>query len=147
MDTSINEKYFNIFSAYSKAQVMTPYDQAPFDIVSVGKTNLVLSGDFSGGTNNVSQTGSARYEDCKLCLKPRSKITDDDAFDLAKIIHTSRYDAYIPREILIKDVKRNVNRASRHLTQPETDFFRLRCYDCGFMDIPSVIEAGYAVEK
>ena len=92
---------------------------------------------------------------CKLILKHLSKITDEDAMEVAKIL----YDKYVSEEEekyrivtyaalggdFIKTLYKTPLTCDKIISI--IDFLRSRGYDCGHGQIPSLLEAGLAVEE
>lgn len=105
----------------------------------------------------------------KLLLTPLSQISDEDAIEVAKIAGITEIAGGVIRGngvIVIHSPsgrKLSVyhNAGSKHVSirikdkgydvidgaQNIYDFLRSRGYDCGFSEIPSLIEAGIAIDK
>ena len=133
----------------------------------------VLFGDWSGGTNpELSCESYSDWDDIKLILTPLNKISDADAIEVAKIACAFDSDKH---DWKLEIGERNENGISiqvasnwvikiydGHTITAEmcaglympvlniygiTDFLRSKAYDCGYMHIPSLIQAGIAVDK
>lgn len=117
--------------------------------------------------------GDSLYSDFKLLLTPLSAITNEDAIEVAKILSKDRFNtnpSYIPvierkqdriyiwtggygvcvimhtREINWGIVPDKITASISSLLEAY-DYLRSKGYDCGYLHIPSLIAAGYAVDK
>lgn len=89
--------------------------------------------------------------DSMLTLTPLSKITDEDAIEVAKVCAyfngSDNHRADIGRAI-IKNVTGKNGRIKHYPNIIKAfDLLRSKGYDCGFRHIPSLIEAGLAIDK
>lgn len=119
----------------------------------------------------------AEYSECQLLLTPLSKISDEDAVEVAKIIiddednlsiiKVDRESSFCTKVLLkankatyldvlvftndgnvdLTDAKGKDLNACHLLWSRLTDYLRSKGYDCGHGSIPSLIAAGVAVEK
>lgn len=111
--------------------------------------NNELSSDVKNAIDNLN---NLRYKDFKLILIPLSDITDNHALEVAKILENDIVLEW-GEELAIEMGKRIVNDMfkfpKRHLDKYIylLDYLRSKSYDCGYMNIPSLIQAGYAIKK
>ncbi len=89
------------------------------------------------------------YEDIKLALTPLSDITDEDAIEVAKMFDASAPTIIFGRSVIsyITDmvVKPSWFNPDYDVVRSAFDVLRGLGYDCGYANIPSLIEAGIAV--
>lgn len=153
---------FEICCKYPNAKYLHPCDRNPFEFRGFKHSTddtqaikekffVVLYGDWSGGTNPQYSTTSHTYiSDCKLVLTPLTKISDEDAIEVAKIydknceykihnktVQITDYKVIIPRAV---GVERYVNghymgyeplasfRDGYNIEQ--IDYLRSRGYNC-----------------
>jgi len=111
--------------------------------------NNELSSDVKNAINNLK---NIRYKDFKLILIPLSDITDNHALEVANILENDIVLEW-GEELAIEMAKKIVNDMFkfpiRHLEKYIylLDYLRSKSYDCGYMNIPSLIQAGYAIKK
>jgi len=106
---------------------------------------------YSADTGQVEYWALKEHNDCdwgkmfdyQLILTPLSKISDEHALVLADILYGDQ--AYKMYEMMKTDLKTQWK--TRALTSESVDFLRLKGYDCGFASIPSLIDAGIAIEE
>lgn len=88
--------------------------------------------------------GTGEYE--TFSIIPLSAMTDGDAIYIAQNIlgYTEGYHEYF-----VETGKRYLSKNSNYMdTDREViDYLRSRGYDCGYADIPSLIDAGLAIDK
>lgn len=168
MKEANNELKRRIFDTYSNCLVQHPCDNSGFikyrgvrfvaDVFKGSGLKPVLFGDWSGGTNpEYSAESHCDWDDCKLILKRIETISKEDAIEVAKIISP---DKNISDCIDDEWQKSFVNTIGNNLAKlypirclAMWDLLRFKDYDCGYFDavtssyIPSLIDAGYAVEK
>lgn len=86
-----------------------------------------------------------------LLLKPLSAISDEDALKLGKMygweVEGNPFggDITLPDEDVIKLIKYHAE--DMQFSHKEIDTLRGWGYDCGYAEIPSLIEAGIAIKK
>lgn len=87
-----------------------------------------------------------KYKTYQLTLTPLSKITDEDAVYIAQSI-LGYSDGY--HEYFVETGKRYLSKNSNYMDTDREVIDKLRewGYDCGYGDIPSLIEAGIAIDK
>jgi hypothetical protein len=106
-----------------------------------------VSGDYLSFKPNGNHNTDALHT--KPILTPLSKITDDDAVEVAKIAQC-RYQAIesiiiAGRELVTIYINRQTNVSALSWCQI-IDFLRSKHYDCGYLHISSLIKAGLAVK-
>lgn len=87
--------------------------------------------------------GSFPISDCQLILTPLAKISDEDAVEVCKFLYTNPALCNPERGKIVATV------GEWHSTRRGVeiiDFLRSRGYDCGHSSIPSLIQAGIAVD-
>ena len=76
----MNKKIEDYLCYYIGQEVSHPSDKAPFKLVGITEHGMPrITGDFSGGTHNVSQTGTVYISDIKLRLRPLSDMAREEA--------------------------------------------------------------------
>lgn len=96
------------------------------------------------------------YHSCwpfKLLLKPLSKISDEDAMMCSGIIgeeipddyDLSSEEAKQAVKVFGQTLQKNLHKDDGGVTPRLLDFLRSRGYDCGYQNIPSLVEAGIAI--
>jgi hypothetical protein len=87
---------------------------------------------------------------CKPILTPLSDITDEDGFAIVKMYGGNLFklssDSFFQ---VIKDsdcLRYFIFNNVRELPQPIVDYLRSKKYDCGYLHVSSLIEAGLAVK-
>ena len=76
---TMSKKIEDYLPYYIGQEVCHPSDKAPFKLVGITEHGMPrITGDFSGGTHNVSQTGTVYISDIKLRLRPLSDMTREE---------------------------------------------------------------------
>lgn len=136
---------FEICCKYPNAKYLHPCDRSPFefrgfkhstdDVQAIKeKFFVVLCGDWSGGTNpQYSATSHTYISDCKLVLTPLSKISDEDAIEVAKLCKiTTKYRLGWGKEFIMYWIEPHVE--SLHIEGDEwvniIDYLRSKGYNC-----------------
>lgn len=89
---------------YIGQEVNHPSDRSLFKLVGVNEFGLpIITGDFSGGTHNVEQTGRVCLDEIKLYLRPLSSMTEEEM----KELHILFFDPS-SREIYTQKIKKIV---------------------------------------
>lgn len=120
--------------------------------------NLVAIGDSPSVSWHKGLTvkwGTSRWEWLQLILTPISELSHEDATELAKILgwdynNEPDSDAHYDLEGLRDDIANNgddVFDVGFTKCQIVLDYLRSKGYDCGYGEIPSLIEAGIAIPK
>lgn len=101
----------------------------------------------------ISDEAEADVKDCKLLLTLLSEITDEDAIEVA----SRQYDdaARFDRDYLVYEGRLIVNEGTGeyhkqhllHCYKDMVDYLRSKGYDCGYGEIPSLIDAGIAIKQ
>lgn len=131
MEKISNETFVRIFAAYWGAKVEE--ENNPKQVQSVNST---LSDYYK-------QLDMPFHY--KLLLKSLSKITDDDKSYCLKIVHqNSRLYGVVNFTYL---GRLECNAVDADQWQQIIDYLRSKGYDCGYCEIPSLIDAGIAIEK
>jgi hypothetical protein len=146
-----------ILAAYWGCGIFHHCDNSPFQYRGVEYTSdeglqpkPKLYGDWSGGTNPEQSCESyTEWDDIKLILKPLSKLSDADALAISMICGLSHgdyvYKLRMGRE-LVTEYWRRVSNVAASSWVKVFDYLRANGYDCGYADIPSLIDAGLAME-
>lgn len=97
------------------------------------------------GTHCHSKSRQSRFygfDETKIILKPLSAISDEDATFISEKImgFIERYVNLTHAELGKKYVK------NREMKIEVIDYLRSKSYDCGFRHIPSLIDAGIAID-
>lgn len=139
------------------------------------RRSYTLFGDIVDEVGEVVESGvEIDIKDGRLLLIPLSKITDEDAIEVAKIItgnnicqivekrkgsilfyvdSSSSLDEGLQIELKFTDYVGRIAQYAQYQStclffyQRVVDFLRSRGYDCGYGEIPSLIEAGIAIDK
>jgi hypothetical protein len=143
-----NEFLMGMFAAYMGCEVKDTRQNRIGNVNSINKTRVW----YEYMNNNVVKSpiqNFAFYGEIKPILTPLSEITDDDAIEVAKIAQC-RYQAIesiiiAGRELVTIYINRQTNVSALSWCQI-IDFLRSKHYDCGYLHIPSLIEAGLAVK-
>lgn len=92
------------------------------------------------------------FDLCQLILKPFSEITDADCEAVVALMSQADYGPLdvtdIPSwldEVMNGNSALSADYVSGQQVQIIIDFLRSRSYDCGYSEIPSLIEAGIAI--
>jgi len=91
-----------------------------------------------------NQFDYVRYEHCQLILTPLSKISDEHAVEVCKLLYNnpSLHNAERGRIVATTGDWHSTRKGVAII-----DYLRSKGYDCGHGNIPSLISAGIAVEK
>lgn len=107
--------------------------------------------DFGKGSNKGNNYGWFNTEECQLILKPLSKISDEDAISVAKLM--PNYDPLDQTasdeeilEILVFDGKEATTEHIEELPLKIYDFLRSKGYALPYMGI-DLFESGIAIEE
>lgn len=118
-----------------------------------GHPNENINNELSSNVKNaIDNLNNLRYKDFKLILIPLSDITDNHALEVANIFENDIVLEW-GEEFAIevgKRIVRDINKfPSQYLEKYFNllDYLRSKSYDCGYMNIPSLIQAGYAIKK
>lgn len=137
-----------ILGAYMGAMVTDKYsDGKSYKMVGVSEWEGNLQVETSKG-----ETDWWNINQCQLILFPLSKISDEDAVEVAKIMGVIDSDCGVDDyEYWGNYVKKSyINEGKQHrsfiVSVEVIDYLRSRSYDCGHGDIKSLIEAGMAVD-
>ena len=90
-------------------------------------------------------------EECKLILTPLSKISDEDARYVCSVVGFHVIETQTLTEVFCSiefEVMEFHFGDFRYKVRPNshtTDFLRSKSYDCGYMDMTSLIDTGYAI--
>jgi len=85
------------------------------------------------------------WDECKLLLTPLSEITDEDAIEVARL---NRVETSCPELVGHSIIHWRVkNGFVREFNAEMCDYLRSKGYDAGYLNIPSLIEAGIAIKK
>ena len=152
-DTPITNDYLLslIYGAYCGCLISHPCDHVPFQYRGVkmvdGFLHPVLYGDWSGGTNpNLSCDSHTDWDDIKLMLKRPENISDEHALELCELAGYGGTHTVAIGKQLITEYTRKVSNVVGVDWFKVLDFLRRNAYDCGYDDIPSLIDAGVAIE-
>lgn len=143
-----NEFLMGMFAAYMGCEVTTKYDED-------GKTYKTVGVSFDEGNLQVQMPDGGtdwwNIPICKPILTPLSEITDEDAVEVAKIFkyQVNEQDKlkFLGLELVDSLVKYELDGFMLRDILAITDYLRSKKYDCGYMHIPSLIEAGLAVKS
>lgn len=105
-------------------------------------TTEILVGGYGHGNNDLATIATS-----KLLLTPLSQISDEDAIELARIVGFNRdLLAHGQEFALYLDEGKKISEFSDQLTHA-IDYLRSKGYDCGYGEIPSLIDDGIAIDK
>jgi hypothetical protein len=164
-----------MFAAYWGADVQICYPSSNFP--QYLKVDAKFLSKYLRPTDKCPETLAYNAKWNKLCLKPLSSITDEDAIEVAKMIdYNITYSFGVPTyefdtvtgynfekgcDIYIPVVKVFDAEGKEHTLNVITesvihscdnsmhiiDYLRSKSYDLGYLNIPSLIKSGYAIEK
>jgi len=163
-----NEFLRGMFSAYMGCEV--EYKMVTFQNIGLSFKGLFFDSRHLGGG-----IAEKPFKHCKPILTPISKISDEDAVEVAKIIYGDEFYKYTwemsrhnsPNFVCLnniddddysiiftvgKDYKHSIcieafMPNNQHTTMfYVVDYLRSKKYDCGYLHISSLIEAGLAVK-
>jgi hypothetical protein len=125
--------------------IVHPSDNCNFLLNGLYDNKVVITGDFSGGTHNVSQQGHERIDLCHLSLRSVSSLTDEEKLTLGrKLFLTTNQDNLIDGvTYYLRQYSRNMDAISAMWT----DELRALSIALPYMGIPveDFITAGVVV--
>jgi hypothetical protein len=135
-----NEFLQRMYAAYMGCEVIT--NEGISTVHSISRIGCHTHSD-------VRHSRHYAFDEMKPILTPLSEISDDDAIEVAKIAQC-RYQAIesiiiAGRELVTIYINRQTNVSALSWCQI-IDFLRSKHYDCGYLHISSLIEAGLAVK-
>lgn len=156
--TVTNEMLARIFGAYMPCKIIIDDTHRYLIGVDWGE-GYISYGELteSGEPDYDYLADKCTIDKIQLILSPLSEISDEDAIEVAKIITyipSARADNHIDLwsidETYFYCAGENIPTTKQFINSLPTeavDFLRSRSYDCGFANIPSLIEAGMAIKK
>jgi len=146
-----------MFDTYMGCEILDARQNIIGKSVSANTTRVWYEHENNKVVKSITQN-FALYGDCKLVLTPLSEINDEDAVEVAKICgfeynNSPDSNAYFDldglRNFLVEDVfvLGNFGIINSVQLQRLIDYLRSKKYDCGYLHIPSLIEAGLAVRS
>lgn len=153
-----NQERKLIFDAYSNCGVHHPADRAPFRYMGVkmlkedmNPMRPVLYGDWSGGTNpDLACESHVEWKHIKLILRRFAKMTDEHAELLGRLLLRGHKNVADEFNYALHGRLFCTNRYRQvyfDVVIPALDLLRKLGYDCGYGDIPSLIDAEIAIEE
>ena len=138
---------------YIGQEVSHPSDRSPFKLVGINEFGLpIITGDFSGGTHNVEQTGRVCLDEIKLRLRPPSDMTREEAIEVMNLQFRSwAKPIYEGHSSLCIDVKFPSDKFNK-FTYTQIEYDRLSPATFHYLlkqgfDLFNLIPAGLAVDK
>jgi len=162
-----NEWLARMFGAYMGCECDTTYQNSKGEAI-VSKTIGIVNNSVFFEIDLLGNV-SIHLSRIKPMLTPLSEISDADAIELAMIISEDKIPwRLVERDIGLISIYDSVRENSIEIFEEERfvkmeyetgkfytcgwslsmyDYLRRKGYDCGFMEVPSLIEAGLAVKK
>jgi hypothetical protein len=145
-----NEFLQGMFAAYMGCEVMLDNGQVK-KIEGVGRGRV----DLPSGISSMNLT--RKFTDVKPILTPLSEITYEDAVEVAKIMKIPQHERaklfgcdennyYTIGRHIRKEIIETCSDDGFYLQGAVIDYLRSKKYDCGYLNINFLIEAGLAVK-
>jgi hypothetical protein len=145
-----NEFLQGMFAAYMGCEVLNTDEGKNLKMIGLSGSFISVYEPPYPFCESESDEYEWMYSECRLILTPLSEISNDDAVEVAKIFkyQVSEHDKlkFLGLELVDSLVKYELDGFMLRDILAIIDYLRSKHYDCGYLQISSLIEAGLAVK-